>query len=405
MKRLAGARVSLVALVLLLGGAWLTAALLLWQTTLPPGLNAPALDIERYVPEAVLDRATSYQSFARINQLTASAAQVAALGLFAVRGASYARESAAGRIGTGMLLGMLAMAFVWLARFPFSLAALWWHRRYDLTEVGYVDWAIGDFLSAGGAFLFISLALLVVMGFAGRWPRHGWIAATPALLAIAALAALTQPYLLPNLERLRDPEVAADARTVAETQGLPGPSVWVQETHGLTSVPNAGALGIGPSERVILWDNLLDGFDREEIRVVLGHELAHLSRGHIWKHLAWLALLAVPIGWIAARTARNHGGLGQPAAVPFAIFAVAGLLFATAPLRTAFSQRLEVEADWVALETTRDPDAAVRLMSGFVDRGLAAPDHPLWSSLLVESHPSVIERIELAEAWRTRNPE
>ncbi|MGI9111807.1 MAG: hypothetical protein ACR2GT_06390 [Gaiellaceae bacterium] len=44
------------------------------------------------------------------------------LALYAWRGAGFARESAAGRIGTGMLLGMIGLALVWLSQVPFRLA-------------------------------------------------------------------------------------------------------------------------------------------------------------------------------------------------------------------------------------------------------------------------------------------
>ena len=54
-------------------------------------------------------------------------------------GARFARESAAGRIGTGMLLGMIGLALVWLSQVPFGLAELWWDRRYDQAEVGYLE--------------------------------------------------------------------------------------------------------------------------------------------------------------------------------------------------------------------------------------------------------------------------
>ena len=51
------------------------------------------------------------------------------LGLYARYGARFTRESAAGRIGTGMLLGMLGFGFVWLSQLGFGLAELWWQRR------------------------------------------------------------------------------------------------------------------------------------------------------------------------------------------------------------------------------------------------------------------------------------
>ena len=110
-------------------GAWLFAAIRLWRTSVPGDLSLPGLDPHRYFGDALLDRVASYEAFLRVDQLLATVATLVALGLYAAEGARFARESAAGRIGTGMLLGMLGLGFVWLAQFPFGLAALWWERN------------------------------------------------------------------------------------------------------------------------------------------------------------------------------------------------------------------------------------------------------------------------------------
>jgi STE24 endopeptidase len=397
------ARRALAALgVAAVAGAWMFAAIRLWRTSVPGDLSLPGLDPHRYFGDAQLNRVASYEAFLRVDQLLAALATLVALGLYAARGARFARESAAGRIGTGMLLGMLGLGFVWLAQFPFGLAALWWEREHDISSQDYVTWAIDNFLSVGGGFLFISLALLIVMALAGVWRRRWWLPAAPVLVAISLLFAFVHPYLIPDLDPLRDPQVAADARQLAAEEGVSGTPVRVQNTHNLGGGPNAEAAGVGPSKRVILWDTLLESFRRAEIRVVLAHEFAHLSRHHILKTFAWMALLALPLAYFVALTTRRRGDLFEPAAVPLAIFVVVALLFLLSPLQHAFSQQLEAEADWVALETTRDPGAAKALFRRFTRVALVQPEPPGWARLLIEDHPSIMERIEMAEAWRAR---
>jgi STE24 endopeptidase len=396
------ARPFLVALGLaLLAGAWGVAAVRLWETSVPADLELPSLDPHRYFGADLLERTADYQAFLRIDGLLALLAGLVALGLYAVKGARFARESAAGRIGTGMLLGMLGLGFVWLAQFPFGLAALWWQRRHDTSELGYVDWAINDFLAVGGQFLFVCLALLIVMGLAGVLRRHWWLPAVPALLAVGTLYAFVGPYLIPGLEPLRSPAVAADARELSRELGVPGTTVRVLDTRDLTTAPNAGAAGLGPSRRVILWDNLLERFPRREVRGVLAHELGHLSRDHVWKRLAWAALLTLPIALIVAVATRGRGGLYEPGAVPLALFVTVALLIVLSPLQQAHSRRLESEADWVALETARDPGATQALFERFARLALAQPSPPAWAALL-DSHPSIMDRIEMAAAWRAR---
>ena len=383
---------------------WILAFRQLWQTSVPSDLSLPALDPTRYFSQSDIDSASSYQTFLGIDALLALVAQLVALGIYAIKGPGFVRESAAGRIGTGMLLGMLGLAFVWFSQLPFGIAELWWERKHDVSSQGYVTWLIDYFLAAGGQFLFISLALLIVMALTGLWRRAWWIAAAPALVAVTLAFAFVQPYLIPGQHDVHKSAIAADARQLAQREGIPGTKVTVQDTHNLGGGPNAEATGLGPTKRVILWDNLVQKFPNSQVRVVLAHEFAHLSRDHLWNAFGFMALLALPIALAVALVTRRRGGLYEPASVPLAIFVVAALLFVTLPLQTAFTRRLESEADWVALNTTRDPAAMTGLFQRLGRLAHAQPNPPGWDQFIFGDHPSIMQRIEMAKAWRERNP-
>ena len=132
------------------------------------------------------------------------------------------RESAAGRIGTGMLLGMLGFALVWLAEPPFDLVQVWWERRYGVSHESYASSVIAGFLSLGSRFLFISFALVVAMGLAGVTRRWWWLAAAPVFAALALLSTYLSIYLIPNTNPLRAPSTLADVRVLARREGIPG---------------------------------------------------------------------------------------------------------------------------------------------------------------------------------------
>ena len=100
---------------------------------------------------------------------------------------------------------------------------------------------------------------------------------------------------------------------------------------------------------------------------MLAHEIGHHSSKHIPKGLAWFALFALPGAWVLMRATRRRGGMGEAAAVPLALLVVAVIQLALAPAQTWISRRMEAEADWKALQTTRDPAAARGLFVGFGD--------------------------------------
>jgi STE24 endopeptidase len=383
---------------------WLVAALLLWQTAVPDDLVLPNIDPTRGLGPQVVDEAEDFETFTRWNFVLSQLAFLGALGLYAWRGARFTRESAAGRIGTGMLLGMLGLALAGLSQLPFQLGDLWWQRRHGLWKNGYLDWFVESWAVLGAEFLFICFWLLITMALAAVLRKRWWLPATPVFVALAVLFAFTLPYLVPN-QKPAPPDLKRDAVLYAERQHIEPVKVVVERESDLTSVPNAQAAGLGPSRRVFVWDTLLDGrFDDGQVRFVLAHELGHHSRQHIWKSIAWYALLLLPLLAAVAWVTGRRGGLYEPRAVPLALFVLAVGSLALQPFASAVSRELEAEADWVALETTRDPESARELFQGFTRAALEDPTPPRWAHLAFDTHPSIEERIAMATAWERRNP-
>ncbi len=385
-----------------LAGIYAVAFVLLWRSSIPGDLRLPSPEVREYFGAAELEEARDYQLFVRINFVLSQVALLVVLGLYAVLGPRFARESAAGRIGTGMLLGMIGLAFLWLAQLPFGLAQLWWERRHGVSYMGYGRWIFENWVGLGGAFLFICLAILIIMALAAPLREWWWLAGAPVFVGLALFFAFLFPYLIPSVHPVRDQALLAEADQLAAKQGLEDVRVERQDVQELTSAPNAEAVGLGPSRRVILWDTLLDRFADDEVRVVLAHEIAHLSRDHIWKSVAWYALFALPGAYLIARLTRHRGGVYAPSAIPLALFVLVVLQLLALPLQYAFTRHLEAEADWVALETARDPEAAERLFVQLGTTSFSDPDPPTWSYLLMQTHPTLIERIAMAEAWKAR---
>ena len=391
---------ALAALVLV--AAWAAAAWSLWDSVVPGNLSLPDVRITG-VSQEVLDRADRYERFLRIEFVVSQLVLLGVLILYAKHGARFAKESAAGRIGTGMLLGMIGLALVWLAQVPFRLVEVWWDRRYDQTDSGYVETLFANWVQLGAEFLFICFALVVVMALAGKFARRWWLGAAPAFVGLAALFGFIYPYLI-STEPLRRADLVAAGREYAAKQGIEPVPLKVEDVTDFTSAPNAYAVGFGPSKRIVLWNTLLDGsFSDDEVKTVLAHELGHHSSGHLVEGIAWYALFALPGAWLIAVATRRRGGMGNPASVPLSLLVIVVLDLLSLPVYNLISRHMEQEADWKALETTHDPATAEDLFKQFTIQSLSDPDPPTWSYLLFDSHPSVEQRIAMAEAWRVRS--
>jgi STE24 endopeptidase len=182
--------------------------------------------------------------------------------------------------------------------------------------------------------------------------------------------------------------------------------VRVQDVSDWTDQANAFTVGFGPSTNVVLWDTLLDDrFSRGEVDVVIAHELGHVKSDHVLKGIGIFALFAFPALFVVAEVTRRRGGMWNPANLPLAVLVVTVVALASAPLQNAISRRYEAEADWRALKATNDPAAMKRLFQGFQDTSLQEPNPPLWAYLWFDTHPTLMQRIAMAERYdqRTRS--
>ena len=384
---------------------WIVAAWQLWETSVPSDLSIPDLSEDAFFTQGELDEANDYELFHRINWLLSTVALFAVLSIYAVKGVQFMRESAAGRIGTGMLLAMLGFGLVWLVSVPFAVAGNWWDRRHGVSKVDYWELVFGGWLALGAEFLFLSLSVLIVMGLAGLVGDWWWIPGSLSFVGLATLFVFISPWLVTDAHDIRDAELAADVRRLAEVQDVTEVEVLVQDVDRYTSAANAYTTGIGPSRKVFLWNTLLDGrFRDEEVLAVTAHEFGHQSQNHLWKAIGWYALFAVPGAWAIARITRRRGGMRRPEAVPLALLALVALSLVALPVQNVISRHMEQEADWEALETTRDPDAVTGLFQSFGETSLGDPTPPAWAYVMLDTHPPLLDRIEMAQAWKARNP-
>lgn len=384
--------------------AWIVTAVLLWRTTVPADLRLPHLDPRDYFTAAELARTARYERFLRVDWALSVLAEIVALAVLAARAPRWAGNLRLGRIGSGVVIGTLTLTTLWFVALPFDLAARWWRERHGLTRGSYVDWLVDPWLTLVGEAVLALVVIVVVMALAGRFPRGWWIVVAPIVLVLA-LSAATGYGALASLDThaISSAELRRDARSLTRRLDAEGTVIEVQKVRNLTTQANAQAVGLGPTERVVLWDTLLDGrFTNGEVRVVLAHELGHIVRGHLWKGMAWFALFVVPGLFLLAEITRRRGGLREPGVLPFAVLVVVVLNLVATPLANVVSRRYEAEADWVALRATRDPAAARGLFERFSATSLSQPNPPTWSYVIFRTHPTIMQRIAMAKAFAER---
>ncbi len=386
------------------GAGWGIAVWLLARTSVP-SLPLSGVDQHRFFSAHALSRSTSYTRGEEALWLTSTVTTLAALVVLARRVPATVRGMGLGRIGSALIVGMVLLTTLWAVSLPFSLAGLWWQHHWGLGPFDVLAWLDAQWGALGATAASAMLTIVLLVGTAGRF-RRWWLVAGPVFVAIAATFAFVGGWLGAAASHpLRNPRLAADVQRIERVEHVTGTPVRVQDVSRWTDQANAFTSGFGPSTHVVIWDTLLDGrFSRGEEDVVIAHELGHVRSRHIVKAIGWTALLVLPTLWLLALALRRRGGLGRPENLPYAFLVLAVVALLSAPVENAVSRRYEAEADWRALNATKDPASATKLFESFQRTSLEAPSPPAWDYLWLENHPTLMQRIAMAERWRERNP-
>jgi STE24 endopeptidase len=88
--------------------------------------------------------------------------------------------------------------------------------------------------------------------------------------------------------------------------------------------------------------------------------------------------------------------------VPVALLVLVAFQLLATPLFNVVTRRVEAAADWAALEATHEPGTDEAVMRKLATKSLADPDAPGWTYVLYENHPTIMQRIAIAQAWKER---
>jgi STE24 endopeptidase len=383
--------------------AWCAGAWLLSRTSVP-SLHLSGLDARRYFSAHELARARSFDRGEQGLYVLNLVAQLTALVVLVLVLPRSVRSMGLGRIASGIVAGMVLLVTLWFAGLPFSLVDLWWQHHWGLGPFDVFSWLTAQWSTLGPEAIFAMATITLLVGLAGRF-RRWWLIAAPIVVVFAAVFAFVSGWLGAAVSHpLDDPALKADVVRLERIEHVQGTPVRVEDVSSWTNQANAFTVGFGPSTHVVVWDTVLDErFSRAEQDVVIAHELGHVRSRHIIKSIGWTALIVLPTLWLLALATRRRGGVGDPANLPFVFLVLTVLALLTAPIENAVSRRYEAEADWRALNATRDPAADTSLFQEFGRSSLDEPNPPLLDYLWLENHPTIAQRIAMAQAWKARN--
>jgi len=339
--------------------------------------------------------------------------------LLLVSGASRRmRELAARMTGKPFLLAMLYIAFFTVAVAILDFPLTYYGdfvvpHQFDLSAQSFGSW-MGDMLKGLAVALVFGTIVGALALLAIRRVRRWWLVLWAFSIPLIVLLVVIQPIVLDPLfnkfEPLKDQVLRQKLLDLASRAGIEGSRVYQVNKSKQTKTMNAYVNGIGPTNRIVMWDTLLAKMDHDEILGVMGHEMGHYVLNHIWKGLAFSLAVSLVMLFVLQRLydagVRRWGprwGLaapGDPASLPWLLF-VAGLLsFLLSPVNSGFSRHVEHEADVFALELTHLNEPLATAFIKLSEDSKQIPRPSAFMKYWRYSHPPTTERIEFALGYR-----
>jgi Zn-dependent protease with chaperone function len=306
------------------------------------------------------------------------------------------------------------MLVVLLAGLPWRLASYALSRGYDITTQPLAGWLHDKLVAYGVSLVTTALALAAALWLirrGGRWWLKLWLLSVPFTLFLMVVQPVLIDPLYDKFERLPDTALERDILQLASKAGVPADHVYEVRMAAKTNAMNAYVNGIGPTLRIVIWDTTLQRLNRDEIMQVMAHEMGHYAM----HHLEWSAVGAVAstlallwIGSVALERTLKRWGRGWGierrdglAVVPVILLLVSVLSFVTLPLSNAVSRRAEHAADQFALRLIGSGKGAVSMNQKLAMATLDIVDPPLLVYWFLWDHPTDMERIADAAAYRS----
>jgi STE24 endopeptidase len=276
-------------------------------------------------------------------------------------------------------------------------------HRFGLSNQTVLRWAQRSIKKA-----LLSLAMLLTAAealyfFLKYFPKHWWLLTTAAWVVFTIVLGRIVPTLIIPLFYKCKPLDRAQLRgqllALGENCGVGVKEVFEIKLSKDTKKANAGVAGLGRSRRILLGDTLLSNFSDDEIEAVFAHELGHVRLRHIWKILAFGAVVSAISFYLTFLL--FEGGIrvfGFSGAHDIAAFPLLALILMVVgltlmPIQLWFLRHLEKQADIFAVEHIENAQSFACALTKLAEQNLIDTSPGRLEELLLYDHPPILKRL------------
>lgn len=284
--------------------------------------------------------------------------------------------------------------------------------NYGLRAQGLAGWFSDWAVYHVPVWLGVGLLTLVGYRLPVWWPRVWAPVAGIGAGLVAGILAFASPLLLEPLmfsfEPLAPGPVRTEVERVLAAAGEEVRGVVVADASRQSSRQNAYISGLGSSERVVLYDTLVEARPPDEVGMILAHEIAHKHNADVARFVGLSLAGGIAAAYVVAAvvhrrtTAGLQTGPADPRAAGVVLLTVVLLGVVSTPVQSFVSRRAEAAADLGSLAFTDAPDVFARMQQGVARANLSQPSPPAVVTWWWGTHPPTMARLTMARWWEQR---
>ena len=290
--------------------------------------------------------------------------------------------------------------------------SLFYHQSVESWPAWFWDWTKEELLSMVVFAALGQILYQLIRRSSRRWWFYFWL----AMLPIALLLIIASPYIIdPLFNNYRplaaeNPALVQSIAQLTQHAGVPIPPerMFLMDASKKTNTLNAYVAGLGPSKRVVVYDNTIRKTTPDETLFIIGHELGHYVLGHVWTGflyfavglLAGLYLMFRGLYYILRKWGESWKVYGPQdwAALSILFLLMFILNFLSAPIVNGLSRAEEHAADVYGIEVIHgivpnSEEVAAHAFQVLGEIDLSDPNPPAFIRFWLYSHPPLAERL------------
>jgi STE24 endopeptidase len=276
--------------------------------------------------------------------------------------------------------------------------------------------------SFGLTLVFGGLLVMLLFWVIGKSPTRWWFWFWIPTMVLVVLGTFVYPIFIDPLFNRFEPLARSNPALVQRLEQvvarggieIPPERMFLMKASEKVTGLNAYVTGIGASKRVVVWDTSVAKATPEEIQFIFGHEMGHYVLNHIYKGIAFTAVVLLVLFWLGYQgvlwlIARHGTAWGVPEQRDWAAFVVLMLVisvlsFLSEPMTNGYQRSQEHAADVYGQEAihgiVKDPQTvAQQAFQVLGEESLTDPNPNAFVEFWTFSHPSIGSRAAFAAAY------